>query len=216
MEPRDQQTRDHEQIANRWLDAALKQYGEAEPRTGLEGRVLASLRTGKHGLAERRNWWPGLAAVAVMLAVGVAVFLETGRHAMKNGIAKVQPPVVSHQWAPDRGLNTTLLPKTAALQRKPKPRQALRTVEAAEPRLEQFPSPQPLSEQEQMLARYVEDLPWEAKQVAQAQAALLKRDPFEFAEYGLLPNLSGKSSQVGSYSGELLCTRAQSRSYSPP
>jgi hypothetical protein len=191
MEPRGD-----EKNASQWLDAALEQYGKAEPRTGLEGRVLANVRAEQERLPERWNWWPALAVVAVMLAVGVAVLLETGRHAMKNGIAKVQPAVVSHQRAPDRGLNTTLLPKTAAVQRKrPKPTQAFRTVEAAEPRLEQFPSPQPLSEQEQMLARYVEDLPWEAKQVAQAQAALLKRDPFEFAEYGPVPNLPGKSSQ---------------------
>ena len=37
------------------------------------------------------------------------------------------------------------------------------------PRLDQFPSPRPLSEQEQMLARYVREFPQEAVLVARAQ-----------------------------------------------
>ena len=36
MEPKN-----NERIADRWLDGALKQYGKAEPRAGVEGRVLS-------------------------------------------------------------------------------------------------------------------------------------------------------------------------------
>jgi hypothetical protein len=42
---------------------------------------------------------------------------------------------------------------------------------AADPKLDVFPSPQPLSEQELALARYVRNFPSDAKLVAQAQAA---------------------------------------------
>jgi hypothetical protein len=41
---------------------------------------------------------------------------------------------------------------------------------AAYPKLDQFPSPQPLSEQELALARYVHDFPREATLIALAQA----------------------------------------------
>jgi prefoldin subunit 5 len=61
--------------------------------------------------------------------------------------------------------------------------------------LEQFPSPQPLSEQEQMLARYVEELPSEAKQIAQAQTELARHDEIEFEKQGQLANPSGDSPQ---------------------
>ena len=35
---------EREREVERWLDAALTQYAKAEPRAGLEGRVLAGLR----------------------------------------------------------------------------------------------------------------------------------------------------------------------------
>jgi len=41
---------------------------------------------------------------------------------------------------------------------------------ARSPKLSQFPSPQPLSEQERLLVRYVTDFPQEAAMVAKAQA----------------------------------------------
>jgi hypothetical protein len=51
---------------------------------------------------------------------------------------------------------------------------------AEEPRLEQFPSPRPLSEQEEMLARYVQEETQEAKLVAKAQTEMLKKESLEF------------------------------------
>ena len=39
MEPENQ-----ERLVEQWLDIGLKRYGEAEPRPGLEGRILAGLR----------------------------------------------------------------------------------------------------------------------------------------------------------------------------
>ena len=41
---------------------------------------------------------------------------------------------------------------------------------AANPRLDQFPSPRALSEQEKLLVRYVHEFPEEAVLIAQAQA----------------------------------------------
>jgi hypothetical protein len=52
--------------------------------------------------------------------------------------------------------------------------------EAAEPKLDQFPSPRPLSKQEELLARYAREHPQEANLIAQAQAELEKQDLLEF------------------------------------
>ena len=59
-----------------WLDEALSKYSAAEPRLGLEQRVVAQLRSGEKARAERRNWWrwmPAFAAIAAVLIVAVAV-----------------------------------------------------------------------------------------------------------------------------------------------
>jgi len=49
-----------------------------------------------------------------------------------------------------------------------------------EPHLEQFPSPTPLNEQEEMLVRYVRERRQEAVMVARARAELLKQELADF------------------------------------
>ncbi len=52
-------------------------------------------------------------------------------------------------------------------------------VASASPRLDQFPSPRPLSEQEKILLDYVGRFPDEAARVADAQTALAQREELE-------------------------------------
>jgi hypothetical protein len=49
-------------------------------------------------------------------------------------------------------------------------------VGANSPKLDQFPSPQPLSEQEKILASYVNQFPDHAALLAQARMEMLRRD----------------------------------------
>lgn len=61
---------------DQWLDEALSQYSAAEPRLGLEQRVLASVHAEEHIQAGRKSWWrwmPAFAAIAAVLIVMVAV-----------------------------------------------------------------------------------------------------------------------------------------------
>lgn len=61
---------------DQWLDEALSQYSAAEPRLGLEQRVIAQVRSEEQARAERRNWWrwmPAFAAIAAVLIVVAAV-----------------------------------------------------------------------------------------------------------------------------------------------
>lgn len=61
---------------DQWLDEALSQYSAAEPRLGLEQRVLAHVAAEEKTRSSRRGWWrwmPAFAAIAAVLIVMVAV-----------------------------------------------------------------------------------------------------------------------------------------------
>jgi hypothetical protein len=52
-------------------------------------------------------------------------------------------------------------------------------ADAAYPKLDKFPSPRPLSEQEKMLLEYVQQNPEEAAMIAQAQTAFARQQELE-------------------------------------
>jgi hypothetical protein len=52
-------------------------------------------------------------------------------------------------------------------------------VVSAGPKLQQFPSPQPLSDQEKILANYVSEYPEHAALIAQARMEMSRRDQEE-------------------------------------
>ena len=165
------------------FDAALAKYANVEPRFGLEERLLANLRAERER-APFRVWWRYAAAAAVTVIVLILVpFLSwrTGHpqpgkanaHNLTEGgkdwqIAKVaqEPRFPSEQPASGR---------SAVANRPLHPAAVLTSA----PRLEQFPSPRPLSEQEEILARYVAAYPEHATLVAAARAEALRHDAIE-------------------------------------
>lgn len=62
-------------------------------------------------------------------------------------------------------------------------------VASAPPKLDRFPSPQPLSEQEKILASYVEKYPEQAVLLARARTEALRQDQLE--EMKAFPSGSG-------------------------
>jgi hypothetical protein len=176
MEPKER-----ERMAEQWLDAAFKRHGEAEPQPGLEGRVLVNLRAAD-GQLGKRVWWPAVAvAAALLVAAGVTFWGSYHGQAIKEVTANRDPAVIQvHPSKPNAFAGRAAVP-AAHKQRRPARRKApSRLQEADEPKLDQFPSPRPLSKQEEMLARYVREHPQEARLVAQAQAELLRQDLLEF------------------------------------
>jgi hypothetical protein len=179
MEPRERKP-----LADRWLDAALKRYGQAEPLPGMERRVLANLRAEKPSIAEHWNWWPMLGTLAV-LVVGTSTFLIRGRgvapgpverHAVLSASPKeatVFPPLVAGS-AVSLSAPSVRSTRTAGHRTRP----AIAISEDA-PWLEQFPSPRPLSEQEKLLMIYVRQSPREAMLMARAETELRKRELVE-------------------------------------
>jgi hypothetical protein len=161
--------KDH--IIDEQLDAALKAYGAAEPRAGLEGRILANLRA-ERGRAVRPHWqwWPALVAVAVMLLMGAALVMRMHRQTSPFAVGN-QPAVPAARESPKV--------REARVVAAAHPRSRANRAVASVPKLEQFPSPQPLSEQEEQLARYIERFPREAVLVARAQTQLMKQEMME-------------------------------------
>lgn len=159
---------------DRVIDAALEKYASVEPRAGLQERILASL-----GAADRNKrgaWWMwGVAAVlaAVVLVAGTLVWRSRITH----------PPVAIR---PSSTQQTPRVPEFAQGERMPPPvKRPLRgggrsvarheTV-AANPKLNVFPSPLPLSEQERLLAIYVGQFPEHAALVAEARMDDLRQE----------------------------------------
>jgi hypothetical protein len=156
------------------LDTALAKYATAEPRTGLADRVLANLPA-EHTRTPAPSWWRwSVPAALAVVIVAVALALRSGRSSL--------PVVTDHSTAQMQGTQEPAKQLVSNRERggvrsaDPGPARnktghhSHPPVEIAlPPKLDQFPSPQPLSEQEIALARYAHQFPQEATLVALAQ-----------------------------------------------
>ena len=166
---------------DRELDAALAKYAAVEPRAGLEERILASLPAERQR-AQLPAWWRWelVGTLAAIVIVAMALAWRAGRSA--------HLPIANHPTTTEQNRRAPSVPAAAAggrlvgntlarashrggaiAVRKAVPR--THAVAQADPKLDVFPSPQPLSEEELALARYVRNFPSDAKLVAQAQEA---------------------------------------------
>jgi len=153
----------------RWLDSALRARIDAEPRSGLEDRVLARLKSGAQSNAF--TWWPVLSAVAaaVVIALALLILLPGGQNRnLANGVPKRSQPDV-HE-APLRTAPITAMTNLGPQKHFPPASRRdvhqnglhpYRTVAATAgyvhppqlPKLAAFPAPQPQTAEERMLAR---------------------------------------------------------------
>jgi len=165
----------------RWddqIDAALAKYAAVEPRAGLEERILAHLRAqGKP--SARRVWWPwaGVVAAAILIAALLLWKLERPgderivRH-QPSLQPRTRPQVAAHPALPKIGQ-----PAARASVRRSRRQIAAETAEMdVEPKLDQFPSPQPLTPEESMLVEYVERYYDEAVLIARARDEQIQQD----------------------------------------
>ncbi len=165
--------RDNDRL-DQWLDSALSEYGEAEPRAGLEKRVMANLALRTTDANGPRRWWALATSAAV---VGVAMLLWLGELHHRKFAANVIGS--EHSGREKRGAgNAASEVKQAAAEPSKYRRIRQRSVNALRsaeiPKVSQFPSPRPLSEQEKLLVRYVNESPSDAVLIAKEQAARLR------------------------------------------
>jgi hypothetical protein len=160
---------------DRLLDAALKQYAAVQPRHGLEGRILARLRSDS---TERTSgaWWRWLTAATAVAGLAALITIGSRPH------ARLQPKVSRNPaiTRPDAIVAASSQPRPVIQAPKRRFRAVADTqVNKALPKLDQFPSPQPLSEQEKLLASYVAAYPKQAALLAKLRTAELERERIE-------------------------------------
>ena len=82
---------DKKLTAEQWLDDALAHYSAAEPRAGLETRILANLEA--HVSQRRRRWILAVAASAAVVVFAMLIANVRGsRQDIPNNVARQAPP----------------------------------------------------------------------------------------------------------------------------
>lgn len=145
------------------LDSALARYAQAEPRPGLEARLLARLRSEPEPAAFAWHWLPMAAAAAVILAA--ALYFAGSRESRPPEVAVEPQPAVAPQVTtpPPPEPSGTVVNRAVAKQ----PSAAGASMRAAGARAsisvrrQEFFQPTPLSEQEAALLRFVRQTPAE-------------------------------------------------------
>src|SRR5277367_3104363 len=161
----DRQASDRDAL-DREFDIALAKYAAVEPRPGLEERILVNLRAERGNAAERSWWrWSVVSAVALAAVVIVVTLAWKANTQYAPAIANHPSIVAPSVQQPGQRLASNGTENDA---HPPAPRPTIRhvlhrvyatAVAETHPKLDQFPSPQPLSEQEKILASYVEEYP---------------------------------------------------------
>ena len=152
------------------LDAVLAKYAAVEPRTGLEERILANLKSRERDSAPVA-WprWAGALAVALLVTISL---LWVEKHSPQQ---LLRPPTTLPEQALHQPIAQSAPTHSARRVKSMKVRTSGKrsftqpAVAAAGPKLDRFPSPQPLTEEELALVRYVQSFPQEATLIAQAQ-----------------------------------------------
>jgi hypothetical protein len=173
----------HDEL-DRVLEASLAKYAAVEPRRGLEERVLATLRGERARVPDRARWrWGVMAGLAAMVIVAATLAWRSGKPSHSVGLhpasAAAQAPKEKAQVGSNRDGNGVRPQDGGAMPRSVVGRSRPRTVIASHPKLDQFPSPQPLSEQEKILANFVARDPEHAALIAQARTEALRKDRVE-------------------------------------
>ncbi len=180
---------------DQWLESVLSQYCKAEPRSGLENRVLATLQAEQNRIAPQRPWWWAIGTATALAGVVAAIWIGENTHdkyprsAARTSMTREQEfrsstqpgatPQVAHaadSYEPGR------FPAKHIAKRIPAQRPTRDLASANPPKLSQFPSPAPLSQQEQILMSFVAQHPEKAARVAQAVAEARQQDLEEEAK----------------------------------
>lgn len=164
-----------DQQINEMLDSLLANYSSAEPRPGLETRILANLRDAGSREASRGWWgfrWVWAGAVLAAMIVG-GVLISGKRHVSpppRTVVQTVQPAVrqptveqpVIHRPMVQSGVPAAVGSERVIHRHKtlaPVPQQNATLALNQRPAV--FPTPTPLSEQERLLLSYYSSTPRE-------------------------------------------------------
>lgn len=144
---------------DKWLEQALEEYSRVEPRSGLQYRVLSSLKAQEaRGTGRRRR--PLMAAIVAsvaMTAIWLGVPYVGRRPAITEhtlGSSSTQRSESSRIQKEFRKSSNQASVKGAHTSRRKHVSTLASVKSESTPKLDQFPSPHPLSEQEKLLIAY--------------------------------------------------------------
>jgi hypothetical protein len=155
-----------------WLDKALRQYGNVQPRIGLEGRVAATLEVARRRSATRKRWGLCVGTAAAVCVISTFIWKDSNSpqpvgntvHNFSTQLPKDATPKIPGVHKTKKSGISNAANNTRRNSRNP----GIRT--AASPRLSEFPAVRPLSQQEQLLRAYVNQFPKQAALIALEQA----------------------------------------------
>jgi hypothetical protein len=182
------------------IDSALVTYADPGPDSGLEDRLLATLSTVRTETSRvrtrwRRRWLPW--AVALPIAAGLLLFWLSPRRekprqtsepqqAREGAPTAIAPHVNSSSEVRPRLPHRSEVPHKPAV-RVAQPALPVQTAQAASlPKLDVFPTPQPLTEEERALVVVVTQTPLPARE-ALVEAQSLDASPVRIAEIHIPP-----------------------------
>lgn len=174
------ETNDRDPFDN-MLGKALRQYGDVEPRIGLENRILANLQVAGNRAHSKYRWvLAGAAATVLIIAISGGIWhraLAPARNITISAVPKNALQAVGSKTVPQ----TPQVAKTRARRQRRHNIAAASVASNSTPKLDQFPSPLPLSQQDQfpsplpltqqelLFASYAEHFPKEALLLVQEQ-----------------------------------------------
>jgi hypothetical protein len=156
------------------LDEALKEYSNAEPRSGLGNRIMSNLRIEQDRQSRMRRWWT-LGSALAMVGVAGAIWAGFSRYPSSTSTATSNVPLTERLATPASPNRERTPAMHVAARKSHGPAAARRVVAKSErsvrPRLSAFPSSRPLSEQEKLLLAYIRVAPTPEILAAVAQAS---------------------------------------------
>jgi hypothetical protein len=156
---------DKERFVDELLNSALARRQGAEPRAGLESRILERVHTAGERSARRALWisCAATAAAVVMLAVIYMSRRPQGASAIVASHAAI--PVLAPPPERSMAANSEPVSKSGTSEIAVQPRRTARREARPRQRIathrwpSQFPTPAPLSPEEKALVRYVQETP---------------------------------------------------------
>ncbi|MFB3922050.1 MAG: hypothetical protein ACE145_10025 [Terriglobia bacterium] len=184
--------RERERFVDDLLDASLRQYRSAEPRAGLENRILASVRASEFATQPRRWAW-ALAGGVAILVIAVVSLRFVSRPVPRTATVPSAPLTAAKTETP-KGISTV----RGAARVTRKPNRPQRVVMEAQRRPEQFPTPAPLTEQETLLLLYLQRTPASELATTTTEEPIedLKIPELAFAPLEIRPLSEGEHGQV--------------------
>lgn len=187
---------DNEKHLDGLLDSALAGYSQAEPRPGLEGRIIARLSVASASQETERTswlrWWPAIGfAVAAIVAVAIFIAMpksKPGNPTPEQTVVKQVAPTPSTPAVqqPTQVARLTRAPHVNAVRRSVLPQPSSATQGLAKPLLAVTSEKQeailgsPLSDQERLLLAYLRRTP--------AQEIVTQAKPDEVPDVFQQPN----------------------------